>query len=149
MSATSRSVPEQSLGHLVSKVTSNVSSLVRLELELAKAEITAQLREGAAGGGMAVVAGGLALLAGVLLSFAAVYGLAVVMPVWAAFLVVAGVYLLLAALLGYLAVRRFRALKGPGRAIAEAARTPGGLPQHNGAPGAPRPGGPPPARPAP
>src|SRR3954469_25364009 len=94
MSATSRPTPEMSLGHLVTKVTSNVSSLVRLELELAKAELTEQIRNGAAGGGMAVVAAGLAAIAGMLVSFAAVYGLANVMPVWAAFLVVAGAYIL-------------------------------------------------------
>jgi len=66
------------------------------------------------------------------LSFAAVYGLAQVMPAWAAFLVVAGVYLLVAALLGFLALRRFRALKGPERAIAEAKETRDLLVEHNG-----------------
>jgi uncharacterized membrane protein YqjE len=133
MSASTRPTEEQSLGQLVSRVTTNVSSLVRLEIELAKAELQEQLRQGAAGGGMALVAAALAGLALMLASFAAVYGLAQVMPVWAAFLVVAGVYLLLAALLGYLAARRFRKLRGPERAIAEANRTVEVLTEHNGA----------------
>src|SRR6476620_9993789 len=129
MSATGGPVPdhrpavEQSLGQLVSKVTTNVTTLVRLEIELAKAELADQFRQGAAGGGMVAGAAFLAFVAFFLLSFAAVYGLAQVMPVWAAFLVVAGVYLLVAALLGFLASRRFRALKGPERAIAEANKT--------------------------
>src|SRR5437588_10401790 len=100
MSATSRTTGDKSLGDLVSSVTSNVSSLVRLEIELAKSEIQEQLRQGAAGGGMAAVAAAMSLLALILLSFAAVYGLAEVMPVWAGFLVVGGAYLLIAAVLG-------------------------------------------------
>jgi hypothetical protein len=129
MSASGGPVPdeqptaEQSLGQLVSKVTSNVSTLVRLEIELAKAELTDQFRQGAMGGAMVAVAAFLGFVSFFLLSFAAVYGLAEVMPVWAAFLVVAGVYLLVAALLGFVASRRFRALKGPERAIAEANKT--------------------------
>jgi hypothetical protein len=125
MSATRAREPiaEQSLGQVFSRVTTSVSSLVRLEIELAKAELQAQAKEGAAGGAMVLVAGVLVAIAVLLLSFAAVYGLAQVMPVWAAFLVVGGVYLLVAALLGYLASRRFRQLRGPERAIAEVEKT--------------------------
>lgn len=141
MSATGGSVPgeptaEQSLGQLVSKTMANISSLVRLEIELAKAELADQARQGAVGAALVAAAGFLAVVAFLLLSFAAVYGLAEVMPVWAAFLVVAGVYLLVAALFGFVASRRFRELKGPERAIAEANKTKELLTEHNGRPNA-------------
>jgi hypothetical protein len=68
---------------------------------------------------MVVLAAFLGFLASILLSFAAVYGLSYVMPVYAAFLTVAGVYLLLAAILGLVARRKFQQLKGPERAMAQ------------------------------
>ncbi|MGZ4551837.1 MAG: phage holin family protein, partial [Blastococcus sp.] len=130
MSVNGRTSSAQSLGQLVSSVTSDVSSLLRLEIELAKSEIQQQVRQGATGGALAALAGFLGFLASILLSFAAVYGLANVMPVWAAFLVVAGAYLLLAGLLAFLGVRRFQQVKGPQRAQLQAQLTKETLPQH-------------------
>ena len=79
-----------------------------------------RLKQGAAGGGMFAARRVCSLfLAGVLVSFAAVYGFAYVMPVWAAFLTVAGIYLVIAALLGFVGRRRFKKVKGPERAIAQ------------------------------
>lgn len=115
---TDRSSSDASLGQLVSSVTRNVSSLVRLEVELAKSELAQQAKRGAVGGGLAAFAGLLVLLAVVMLSIAAALGLAHVMPAWAAFLVVAGAYLLVALVLVLVAVRRFKKIKGPTRAKA-------------------------------
>jgi hypothetical protein len=123
MSTNGRPANEPSLGQLVSGVTGQVSSLVRLEIELAKTELTDQVRQGAMGGGLALVAVGLVAVAFLLASFAAVYGLTYVMPVWAAFLTVAGIYVLLAALLGFLGSRRFKRLRGPERTIGQVDRT--------------------------
>ena len=123
MTATVRPASDPSLGELVSSVTTNVSSLVRLEIELAKSEVQQQVKQGAVGGGLAVVALFLVLLSTVLLSIAAALGLAVVLPAWAAFLIVAGVYLLVAAILVFLGVRRFKRIKGPQRAAAALAET--------------------------
>jgi len=110
---------DQSLGQLVSNVTTNVSSIVRLELELAKAELATQAKQGATGVAMFVVAAFLALMALVLGSFAAVYGFEHVMPLWAAFLVVAGIYLVVGGLLAFLGARRLRRIRGPERAKAQ------------------------------
>ena len=123
MTATVRPASDPSLGELVSSVTTNVSSLVRLEIELAKSEVQQQVKQGAVGGGLAVVALFLVLLSTVLLSIAAALGLAVVLPAWAAFLIVAGVYLLVAVILLLLGVRRFKRIKGPQRAAAALAET--------------------------
>jgi Putative Actinobacterial Holin-X, holin superfamily III len=123
MTATGRANSDASLGQLVSNVTGHVSSLVRLEIELAKSELQQQVQQGAVGGGLAAFALLLVLIAIVLFSIAAALGLAHVMPAWAAFLVVGGVYVLFAALLGFLSVQRFKKVKGPERASAALAQT--------------------------
>ncbi len=123
MTANGRPPTDPSLGQLVSSVTGNVSSLVRLEIELAKSEVQQQVKQGAVGGGLAAMAGFLVLLAVILLSIAAALGLATVVPGWAAFLIVGGAYLLVAILLVLLGVRRFKKIKGPKRAIASVNET--------------------------
>ncbi len=114
---------DRSLGQLVGSVTQDVSALLRLEIELAKSELQAQAKQGATGAALALVAVGLLLLAMIMASFAAAFGLAHVMPDWAAFLVVAGVYILVAVILVLLGVRRFKRVKGPQRAQAAAIET--------------------------
>ena len=123
MTVTDRTGSDASIGQLVSNVTSNVSSLVRLEIELAKTEVQQQVKAGAVGGGMAAMAAFLVLLSVILLSIAAALGLANVLPGWAAFLIVGGAYLLIAVLLVFLGVRRFKKIKGPQRAIASVNET--------------------------
>ena len=114
---------EPTLGELVAGASRDLSALVRTEMELAKAELKESARNGATGGGMAAVAVGLLGMAGLLASFAAVYGLNRVFPVWASFLIVAGVYVLVAAILGFLAYSHFQRVTGPERAIAANAAT--------------------------
>ena len=114
---------EPTLGELVAGASRDLSNLVRTEMELAKAEIKESARKGATGGGLAAVAVGLLVMAGLLASFAAVYGLNRVFPVWASFLIVAGIYVLVASILGFLAYRNFKRIKGPERAIAANAAT--------------------------
>jgi hypothetical protein len=119
MSVDTKPSPEQSLGKLVSTATESVSSLVRLELELAKAEIKASVQQGGTGAGLAAVAAFLAFVAFLMLSVAAALGIGTVLPEWAGFLIVAGVYLLVGGILGYVGVRHFQRVKGPERATAE------------------------------
>jgi hypothetical protein len=90
---------ERSLGELLSAMTSDVSLLVRKELELAKAETKDELRTagGAAGAmGAAAFVGYLAVL---MLSFAAAWGLSEVMAAGWAFLIVGVVYAVIGAVL--------------------------------------------------
>jgi hypothetical protein len=58
-------------------------------------------------------------------TWAAVYGLAAGtgLPLWASFLIVAGVYLLVAVILGLVGVMSLRKAKGPEQAMAEMQRT--------------------------
>jgi Putative Actinobacterial Holin-X, holin superfamily III len=107
---------EPTLGALVASASSDVSSLVRSEIALAKTEIAQDVKAAAKGGGMLGVAGFLGVVAFVLLSIAAAYGLfALGLPRWLAFVIVAVVYLLVAGLLALLARRALTGIKPPER----------------------------------
>ncbi len=116
-------VTDKSLGELVASLTEDARTLARGEVELAKAELSETAKRSGTGVGLLGGAGLLGLLALVLLSIAAAYGLvaAGLHPAWA-FLIVAVVYLLIAAVLVLVGQRLLKkASKGPERTI-EAAR---------------------------
>ena len=109
---------ERTLGQLVAQASDDLSGIVRAEIALAKAELRVDAKNAAMGGGMFGAAGYLALLATVLLCIAAAYGLVEAgLAPWLAFLIVAVVLLLLAALLALIGRSRLRKLKPPERAI--------------------------------
>lgn len=91
--------PDRSIGELVSRMTADLSALVSTQIELAKVEIKEEV--GRAGKGAGMVGGGAVagLMALLLLSFAAAWGLAEVVPEGVAFLVVGLVYAAVAAVL--------------------------------------------------
>ena len=103
----------ESLGDLVALAVSDISQLVRYEIDLAKLELKADARRlgiGAALFGMAAFVGCLVLM---VLSFAYAYGLmAVGIWSWASFLIVAGTYVVLAALAVLIGFTRFKGLTG-------------------------------------
>lgn len=100
---------KRSLLSLLADVPRLVSELVTAEIEQLKAELTAKFK--ALGVGAGLIAGAavvLLFMVGVLLT-AAVLALSLVMPGWAAALLVAGVLLIVAAILawvGYVRLKR-------------------------------------------
>jgi uncharacterized membrane protein YqjE len=104
---------KESLGDLVALAVSDISQLVRYEVDLAKLELKADARRlgiGAVLFGIAAFVGCLVLM---VLSFAYAYGLmAAGIWDWAAFLIVAGTYVLLAALAVLIGYTRFKGLTG-------------------------------------
>jgi uncharacterized membrane protein YqjE len=106
---------DQSVGDLVSLVLRDVTRLIRCELDLARLELRGDARRVA----MAVVLLGTAAFGGflilVMLSFALAEGLITVgIWTWAAFLIAAGVWLLLdaiAVMVVYLKMRRMSGLR--------------------------------------
>lgn len=97
-----------SIGTLVSNASEQVSTLVRGEIELAKAEVMGSVKKGAVGGGLFGAAGVIALYSTFFLFFAIAAMLASWMhPGWA-FLIV---FLLMIALAGLLALIGFRSVK--------------------------------------
>ena len=117
---------DPTIGRLVSDATRDVSSLIRNEIQLAKSEITFSIKAGGIGIALFAAAGFFALMALIMLSVAIAYfihwngeGLSLH---WA-FLIVFGFYLLVAALLGLIGVRKVKKVRGPQKAIAQANET--------------------------
>ena len=114
---TARAGVDRSLGELVAEATGEVSTLLRKEIELAKAELkedVAALGKGVGAFGGAGFSGYLAVL---FLSLAAMFGLDAVLPLWAAALVVGGVYLLVAAGLGLMGKKAIGRMPGVPRTV--------------------------------
>jgi hypothetical protein len=109
---------EPTVGQLVANASKDLSSLVRSELELAKTELKSTAVKAGTGAGLFGAAGFLALLAIILLSIAAAYGVnALGLHPALAFLIVAVLYLLIAAALVLVGKRLLGKAKGPQRAI--------------------------------
>jgi hypothetical protein len=115
----------QSVGTAVKQVAERTSAIVRLELELAALELKRKVVSLGLGIGLGIGAAVMALFMVGFLYAAIAAALALVMPWWAALLVVTGILLLQVALLGLLAVNRIK--KGtppvPQQAIEEAKLT--------------------------
>ena len=114
-----------SLGALVSSLSQNVSTLVRDEIALAKAEVSESAKRGATGGGLLAATAMLVMMVWLLLTWAAVYGLTdgPGLPLWASFLIVAAVYLVIAVILAFVAKRHLEQAKGPQQAQKAAEET--------------------------
>lgn len=87
-----------SLGNLVSKLSDQVQALVKGEIELAKVKAANMAKRSGAGIALLVVAGVLALYMLGFLFGAAADAFALVVPMWAAKLIVAGILLVLLAI---------------------------------------------------
>ncbi|AYY11772.1 phage holin family protein [Actinobacteria bacterium YIM 96077] len=116
---TTRSTPddtEPSTGRLVVAIKEDLSGLIRDEIDLAKAELRADVRAAGLGAALIAVAGVLSVFALILLSIAVAYGLTGLglAPGWA-FLIVAGLYLLVALIAVLVARSRFGAISGSKR----------------------------------
>ena len=109
---------ERTLGQLVAQASEDLSELVRYEIALAKSEVMADVKKGAAAGGLFAVAGFFGLLALITLLISAGYGLvAAGFSAWLAFLIVTGGLLLLAVLLVLVAIVLIKKIKPPERTI--------------------------------
>jgi uncharacterized membrane protein YqjE len=96
---------ERPAGELVRDLSTQVSTLVRQEMELAKAELTAKGKEAGKGAGMLGGAGALSLYGLGALVAAAIIGLATALPDWLAAVVVAVVLFAIAGILALVGKR--------------------------------------------
>jgi len=99
---------DRSLGELLRALTGELQHLFRAELQLAKIETKQELDHAKDVAKHGAIATGAAVLAVLLLSFAAAWGLAEVMPVGLAFLVVGAVYAVVAVIAALAARDRAR-----------------------------------------
>ena len=114
---------DQSLGDLVALAAKDVSQLIRYEIELAKTELRGDVQRIGLAGALGGMAAFVACLVLVLLSIALAFGLiALGIWAWAAFLIVSGVYVLLAVValgIAYLKLRRVSGLSKTRKTVTE------------------------------
>jgi uncharacterized membrane protein YqjE len=107
---------EPSIGDLVAQAIRDVSQLVKCELALAKLELRDDAKRLGLAAALLAIAAFTGCLILVLLSFALVYGLVTLgIWIWAAFLIVAGVYAVLAAVAVVIVIVRVRGISGLGK----------------------------------
>ncbi|MBP3089393.1 phage holin family protein [Corynebacterium sp. sy017] len=108
----------KSIGALVSNATSQISTLVRSEIELAKAEIAGEVKKGAIGGGLFGVAGTIALYSSFFFFFFLAELLADLwLPRWASFLIVFVFMLVLAGLFAFIGLQKVKKIGAPKKTI--------------------------------
>jgi hypothetical protein len=104
---------DESLGALVAQASTHISTLVRSEIELAKAELKFDVKRVGTAAGLFGAAAFIAHLCLILASFAIAYGLvAVGVAAWLSFTIVTVFYLVLALLLVFVGYRRLKGLAG-------------------------------------
>jgi hypothetical protein len=121
----SEPVPDSdpTIGKLVSDASRDFSSLIRNEIQLAKTELQLSVKTGGTGLGLFAAAAFFAVMALIMLSVAFAYFLnwnGEGLDLQWAFTVVFAVYLVVAAVLGLIGVRKVKKVRGPERAIAQA-----------------------------
>jgi uncharacterized membrane protein YqjE len=125
-----RAADGQSLGALVRDATTHLSTLIRAEVELARSEITAEVKQGVRGSLFFVVALTLAVLLMPFLLVTIALVIAIWLPQWAGFGIVTGLMLLVAAAAAFLGWRRVRKIKGPEKTISTVRDTAAALRRH-------------------
>jgi len=109
---------QPTFGELVASASRDLSGLLHAEIELAKAELRADVKAALRGIAMFVVAAVLGVFLLVMLLIAFAEGLVAAGLVrWGAYLVVAGVLLLLAGLIGLIGLASVKKVKPPQRTI--------------------------------
>lgn len=108
---------EQSIGGLVKEATAHVSTLVRAEVELARAEVTAEVKKGLQGSIFFVVALVIALFSLFYLFFTIAEVLDIWLPRSAAFGITFALMIVVAGLFGFLGYLRVRKIRKPERTI--------------------------------
>lgn len=97
---------ERSLSELLSDVTTEIATLFRKEVELAKAETSEQVSRAAKAGGMLGAAAVIGFLDLILFSFAAAWALSEIVPEGVAFLIVAVLFAVVAGVLAMAGKKR-------------------------------------------
>lgn len=115
--------PDPSIGELVRDATAQMSTLVRAEVELAKSEITRDVKKGLTGSVFFI----LALVVLLYSTFFMFFFLAELLDTWlwrwAAFLIVFVLMLVVTAVFALLGYRKVRRIKGPQDTIASVRQT--------------------------
>ena len=124
-------VESTSVGQLIGEVTQDLSTLMRQELELAKAELKVEAKKAGQGAGMFGAAGFAGYMVLLFLSLAFMWGLSNVMDTGWAGLVVAAVWAVIGAVSFVMGRARFRQVDPkPERTVDTLQQVPGALKPH-------------------
>lgn len=109
---------EPTIGRLVADTTRDFSQLIRSEIELAKTELRVSVKAGGTGAALFAAAAFLVVLAVIMASFA----LALFLDWWivgtaTAFAIVMGLYLVIAAVLAFIGVKKVQQVRAPEQTI--------------------------------
>ncbi len=111
-------IGERSISDVLQAIVGNVQDIVRSEVRLAKSELTVELVKVKAAAPMLIVGGAAALLAALFLMWAAVYALAIVLPIWAAALIVTALLAIVGGATLSAGMKTLRRVNPPERTIA-------------------------------
>lgn len=115
---------DPTLGKLVADASRDVSALVRGEIALAKSELKVSVKAGGLGLGLLAGAAFIGLLAVIMLSVAIAYFVHMTgLDLAWCFLIVFVLYVLVAALLAFVGIKKVKQVKAPERAIHQAQET--------------------------
>jgi Flp pilus assembly protein TadB len=117
MSVESKPVADASIGELMSQLSSQVSRLIRDEMRLAQKEFQQAAKHAGVGAGLFSVAGLLAFFGFAAFITAGIAALAMVLPVWAAALVVGAVLLAAAGIAGVISKKEVERASPPRRTV--------------------------------
>ena len=121
---------DPTLGKLVMDAQRDISSLISKEIQLAKSEIKVSVKHGGVGIGLFAGAAFLGLLAIIMLSVSIAYFIhwnGSGLDLHWAFLIVFGLYVLIAALLAFIGIKQVKQVKAPERAIEQGRQIPQAL----------------------
>ena len=121
---------DPTLGKLVMDAQRDISTLISQEIALAKSEIKVSVRHGGLGIGLFAGAAFLGLLAVIMLSVAIAYFIhwnGAGLDLHWAFLIVFGLYVLIAAVLAFVGIKQVKQVKAPERAIEQGKQIPQAL----------------------
>ena len=114
-------MPDQAVGDIIKSISDDVKTLVRDEVELAKAELIPAAKNAGVGAGLFGAAGYFGINAATLLYVTAALGLyAAGLPLWLSFLIVSVALLLIAGVLALVGLSKVKKVKAPERAIKQA-----------------------------
>ena len=122
MSVESKPTADASIGELMSQLSTQTSRLVRDEMRLAQKELQQSVKHAGIGAGLISVAGLLAVLGLATLIAAAVAALALVLPVWAAAVIVAVALFIAAGIAGLLSRKQAEEIAPPVTESAESVK---------------------------
>lgn len=114
---TERSAENLSIGALVKDAAAQMSTLVRAEVELAKTEVTVEVKQGLRGSIFFIVALTVALFSAFFLFFTLAEVLDIWLPRWASFGIVFLVMVVIAGVFALLGYRKIRKIRKPEKSI--------------------------------